>query len=102
MSYFVISGSALMRASVAPRRILWNVAGSEETWARVECVSSFGDGIKSSFPARFQAVTLPDQPSAVVFASSADNTVDAFDKFDRLRRVNETPGPLRAVIKVPT
>ena len=102
VSYFVISGSALMSAFAAPCRILVNIAGSEDTCAMFPCDSSGVEGIKWSFPERFHAETFPVHPSAVVFASSAESTVLWFLKFDRLRRVNDTPGPFNAVINAPT
>ena len=91
-----------MRAFAAPRRILVNIAGSAETSAAVSCDSSGGGGIKPSFPARSHARTFPVHPKAVVLASRAEIIVCVFCNLDKLRRVNDTPGPFRAVIKVPT
>ena len=61
-----------------------------------------GDGTRSNFPARFQAATLPGHANAVVSASRASRIVDGSDNLERLRSVRDMPGPLRAVMNVPT
>src|SRR5579862_738594 len=102
VSYFVISGSALMRALVAPRKMMLNSSGSADTCATFSCPSSGGEGIKSNLPALFQALTLPFHPVAVVLSSKALCTSAGSLNLDKLSSVNETPGPFNAVIKVPT
>ena len=101
VSYFVISGSALMRALAAPWRSLVNVVGSAATCATFVWSSSGGEVMRLRIPERFHAVTFPDHPSAVVFASKAAKTVVESFNLDTLSNVNDTPGPFNAVIKVP-